>query len=101
MIQYSQVQICTKLLIRKEVRIIIVKQNIAKFNNNNCKNVIHNLNQGITITDAFTQEIKNNRHNPNKINSIEYRNDKYYWIFKLLEIEQNKFITYDPDITGC
>jgi len=58
----------------------------------------------MNITSAFTQEIKNNRHNPNKINSIEYRNDKYYWIFKLLEIEQtsiHKFITYDPDITGC
>jgi len=85
------------------MRIIIVKNHTAKFNDNNCKNVIHNLNQGITITDAFTQEIRNNRHNPNKITNIDYRNDKYYWIFKLLEIEQTSihFNTYDPDITGC
>jgi len=86
------------------MKIIIVKNHTAKFNDNNCKNVIHNLNQGIAITDAFTQEIKNNKHNPSKINSIEYRNDKYYWIFKLLEIEQtstHKYNTYDPVTTGC
>ena len=68
---------------------MVVRKNIAKLNDNNCKNICSYLSQGLSITDAFCAETRRNRHNPDKIKAYEYRNDKWYWLFKLLDSEQN------------
>lgn len=66
---------------------MIVKNNIVKFNDNNCKNINNYMCQGLSTIQSFDFEIRKNRHNPNKIIGYEYRYDKWHWLFKLLEIE--------------
>ena len=66
---------------------MLVKNHIAKLNDNNCKNIINLMNQGIEIIDAFKIECKRTKNNFNKLNGIEIRDDKYYWIFSLLNME--------------
>lgn len=63
---------------------------MACLNNNNCKNVIHNMDCGMNVIDAFKKEIKRAGHNPKVVNTIQSRNDKYYWIFTLLEYAYKK-----------
>lgn len=66
---------------------LIVKNHIAKLNDNNCKNIIKLMNTGIDVTEAFRAECKRTRNNFDKLKGIKIRNDKYYWIFALLNIE--------------
>lgn len=70
------------------MRRLKITNGIAKFNDNNCKQVIENYSQGLSITESFLTEIKRNNNNPKIINTIQSRKDKYYWIFKLLQTEQ-------------
>lgn len=67
----------------------MVRNYIAKLNDNDCKQVIDYMNLGLNATESFFKLLKKNRHNPNKIIGYEYRNDKYFWIFKILEMELN------------
>ena len=69
---------------------MLVTKNIAKLNDNNCRNIVEYLSQGLTAIESFKLETKKCRHNPNKIIAYKYRNDKWYWIFKLLEMELNE-----------
>lgn len=71
---------------------MIVRKHIAKFNNNDCVKVINLMNQGYSVIESFEKVIQKCRHNPLFIKGIEVRNDKYFWIFKLLEEEQNRCI---------
>lgn len=66
---------------------MVVRNGIVKLNDNNCKNIIKSMNSGIDVIDSFKIEFKRNRNNFDKITGIEIRNDKYYWIFSLLNIE--------------
>lgn len=69
---------------------MIVKNYIAKFNDNDCKNIINNIETGLSTYEAIKLIMKKNRHNPNRIKGIEYKDDKYFWIFKMLEMEMNE-----------
>lgn len=69
---------------------MIVRNNIAKLNDNNCRNINYYMDQGLSAIESFDLELKKNRHNPNKIIGYEQRNDKWFWLFKLLEMELNE-----------
>ena len=69
---------------------MIVRNYIAKLNNNNCNNVISYMNQGLSAILAFDTELRKNRHNPKLINGFERRNNKYFWLFSMLEMEMNE-----------
>lgn len=71
---------------------LIVRKHIAKFSNKDCKKVIEYMNQGYSVIESFEKVIQKCRHNPLFIIGIEVRNDKYFWIFKLLEQELNQCI---------
>lgn len=64
-----------------------VRHNIAKLNDNNCRNIVNLMNAGIDVIEALKIECKRTRNNYNKLIGIEVRNDKYYWIFALLNME--------------
>lgn len=66
---------------------MVVKHNIAKLNDNNCRNIIELMNTGLNAIEAFKIECKRTRNNYNKLKGVEARNDKYYWIFALLSLE--------------
>lgn len=66
---------------------MIVKNHIAKLNDNNCRNIIQLMNSGLEPIESFKIEFKKNKHNFDKIKGIEIRNNKYYWIFSLLNME--------------
>ena len=72
------------------VILLIVKNYIAKLNDNNCINIISYMNQGLSTIESFTKELKRNRHNPLLIKGFERRTDKYFWIFSMLELEMNE-----------
>ena len=69
---------------------MVVRNNIAKLNEDNCKNIIDYIEQGLTTIQAFKLEFKKTRNNFEKIKSIQYKNDKYFWIFKILEMEMKE-----------
>jgi len=75
---------------RKEVSLLVVIHYIAKLNDNNCKNISEYMGQGLSAMESFDLEAIKNRHNPKKIKGYEYRTDKWFWIFKLLELELNE-----------
>lgn len=79
----------------------MVRNYIAKLNDNDCRQVIEYMNLGLNATESFFKLLKKNRHNPFKIQSIENRNDKYYWIFKLLEIEMKELNSEQQYIQTC
>jgi len=68
---------------------MVVNNHMAKLNDNNCRNVATYIGQGLSVTDAFCMEVKRTRNNPKHIYAYEYRNDKWFWLFKFLDSEQN------------
>ncbi|NFO58596.1 hypothetical protein FDB39_17435 [Clostridium botulinum] len=75
---------------------MVVRNNIAKLNDNNCRNIVEYMNSGLSALESFNLEFKKNRHNPYKIKGLEIRNDKWFWIFKVYEMELNEIQSIQP-----
>ena len=70
--------------------LLVVRNHIAKLNDNNCKNISEYIGQGLSATEAFNLELKKNRHKPSKIKGCYYMKNKWNWIVSLLEMEMKE-----------
>lgn len=68
---------------------MVVRFYVAKLNDNDCERVADYIGEGMSALEAFDLVAKKNRNNPKLIKGYETRNDKWFWIFKLLDAELN------------
>lgn len=72
------------------VRKIVCGDNIeyvAKFNNNDCKEIISNIESGLSFKESFDNVIVNKRHNPYVITSLSIKDIKYAWLLKAYQMD--------------
>ena len=71
---------------------MVVKNSVVKLNKNDCKSINNYMLQGWSARESFEKEVIRNGYDPDTIIGYEYRNDKWYWLFKLLEKELNEAV---------